>query len=254
MAVIGEHDDAAQVAVDHPTFAHVAGQQHELLAVSAPVDWQHRAAGVDRLVLRQDISIPVEQRHDPGILPEVDRDVLQAGKVRPELAHTRTLIVADPDVLENFAVHVEHDESLVAAACVHARRGLGIAAQVANHDAVGMVPESRTLAPETLALVSPDRIADRHLIPAVVAFERVRIMAGLLAALPEQFEPIVVSPEMLIAVLDQQFTPALVAGKIHECDRVAGHQVVGAVLARGRFRHPHPALHLSGGAVEDLKL
>ena len=46
-------------------------------------------------LLRQHVPIPIEERHDAGILPEVYRHVLQTRHVVPVLRNARALRVAD---------------------------------------------------------------------------------------------------------------------------------------------------------------
>ena len=102
------------------------------------------------------------------------------------------------------AAQIEHDEALVAAAGVDARLGLRIAAEVADHDAVGVVLQILVVAPELFARVVPERVADGELVAAVaVHVERIRIVPGLPVALPQQFELVVVDPEVRVAILDQ---------------------------------------------------
>ena len=44
MTVVREHHRAAQMAVDQAAFFRIAGEEHEFLAVAAPIHRQHRGA------------------------------------------------------------------------------------------------------------------------------------------------------------------------------------------------------------------
>src|SRR5437870_2224495 len=125
---------------------------------------------MDRLLLLQNISVPIEQRDDSRVLPEVDRHVLQPGQVRPILPDAGALVVSDPDLLQDVPAHVEHDETLVAGTGVHARLSLGITAEIADHDTVGVIEKLLSLAPQLLPIVTPQRVADGNLIAAIAVY------------------------------------------------------------------------------------
>ena len=200
------------LAVDHAALAGVAREQDELLAVAAPVHREHRAAGMDRLLLVQEVAVVVEQRDDAGVLPEVDAHQLQPGPVGQVLADAGGLGVADPHVLQDRAAAVEHQEPLVAAPGVDPRLGLGVAAEVAHGDAVGVVVELGVVAPELAPAVVPEGVADRQLVaPVAVEVEGIGVMPRLPLALPEPLQAAVEDPEVRVTVLDQDLAAARVA-------------------------------------------
>src|SRR5579883_2183079 len=91
MAVVGKHHDSTEPTVDQAALARIPREQDEFLAVAAPVDRQHRAARVDRLVLGQEVAVGIEQSDDPGVLPEVDAHELEARQVGAVSAHAGAL-------------------------------------------------------------------------------------------------------------------------------------------------------------------
>ena len=72
MAIIGKHDHAPQLTVDHAAFADIARQHRELLPVAAPVDRQQRTAAVDRLVLARRLPSLSNKETMPGFLQKFD--------------------------------------------------------------------------------------------------------------------------------------------------------------------------------------
>ena len=71
------------------------------------------------------------------------------------VARTEITDVSDPDLLQDVSAHVEHDETFVARAGVHARLGFGVAAEIADHYAVGVIEKLLSLAPQLLSIVTP---------------------------------------------------------------------------------------------------
>ena len=246
MAVVGEHHDAPEAAVHHAALAHVAGEQHQLLAVAAPVHGQGDAAGMDRLRLLQEVPLRVEEAHDPGVLPEVGGDVLQPGHVVAELADGGGLRVPDAVALQDLPLQVEHQERLVARRPVDARRRLRIGGEVADGDRVDVVLQVAGPGPELPAGVVPHPVPDEELVAAVaVHVERERVVPGVLRAFPQEREVRRERPDVVVAVLEQEVALAG-TGEAGEDDRVAAVELVRPRLVLGGHgRHPHPALHLA---------
>src|SRR5262249_18319221 len=155
------------------------------LAIAAPVDRQHRAARMDRLLLGEEVAVGIEQGDDPGVLPEVDAHELEARQVEAVLAHAGALGMADPHGPEDLPAAVEDQEALVAPPGIDARLGLGFGTEAAGCEAVGVVAQLLVTAPELMAVVVPDRVTDDDFLAAVgVEVDRIRVMAGLPLTLP----------------------------------------------------------------------
>src|SRR3974377_1843774 len=96
---------------------------------------------MNRLLLFQDIALPVEESNDSGVPPEVDGHVLEPGDVGAELRCHRTLIVTNPKVFQDVPLSVEHQESFITTAGVYSGFSLGVAAEIAHHDPVCVIPQ-----------------------------------------------------------------------------------------------------------------
>jgi len=169
MAIVGEHHHPAQVAIDHATLFRASGEQDEFLTVSPPVHGQHHASAMDGFVLREYVPIPIEQGDDAGISPEIYRRVLQSRNIGPILTDAWALRMPYPNLLQDVARLIEHDEPFIAAACISARFSVRVATEIAHRNPVGMVMQILVVAPLAPACVVPKRVADQQLVtPGVV--------------------------------------------------------------------------------------
>src|SRR5689334_18864322 len=122
---------------------------------------------MNRLVLREDVAIRIEQGDNARIFPEVYRHVLQTRQISAVFGNARALCVSDAYVLQDFPLMVKDDQTFVAAADVRSRRRFGVAAEVAHESAIGMVFEFVVVAPWLAAIVVPQCISDEGLIASV---------------------------------------------------------------------------------------
>src|SRR5262249_51336165 len=153
---------------------------------------------------------------------------LQSRPVGAVFADAGTLGMADPHMLEDRSPAVEDQEAFVASPGIDTRLSLRVGAEAPDRQAVGVVTQLVVPAPELAAGMIPDRVPDREPLATVaVKIEGIGIMAGLAVSLPAAFEPVVVDPEVRVAVLDEDLLAPAVSREIEKGQRVAVGQRVG---------------------------
>ncbi len=137
--------------VEDAAFVYVGGKDPELAGLSRPVDGKTHAAMLGGLEIVVDIAFGIVEMDDALVAPEVDGDRLQAGEVGTKVRDGRVLHMAEVMVLEDLAVHIGEEHTLVAGGTEEAG---GLAHLVGhNGDAVCVVFDRVFIGPEFGAVI-----------------------------------------------------------------------------------------------------